>query len=290
MVSVQRFIYPTSLREALEALSAGRDKARALAGGTSLVFHRGRGTEALVDITRLGMDGIHERDGRYELGGCVRLQSVADAPLLRVPGLRALAEAAGAAGSRGIRNAVTLGGSVAGLKRWSDPPIALLALDAAVHVEGPRPREVALSDLLASHPLSTLEPGELITAILLEPPAPRTGSAFVKLGRTAVDYALTSAAAQVVLDRAGRCADVSLALGAVRPLPTDATNLASDLLDETPTEALLDEVAERIRAELDPGQDMRASADYLAHVAGITARDALSLALRRARQEDTDAP
>lgn len=287
MATVQRFIYPETLREALEALSAGRDKARAIAGGTSMVFHKGKGTEALVDITRLGMDRIEESDGRLELGGCLRLQRVADAQRLQAPGLMALAEAAGCAGSRGIRNAVTLGGSIAGYKRWADPPIALMALDAAVHLEGPNPREVALSDLLEKHPLSQLDPGELITAVLVDLPAARTGSAFVKLGRTAVDYALTSAAAQVVLDDGGQVADLSLALGGVRHLPTDGTELASELLEAKPTDSLLDQVAERITAEIEPGQDMRASAEYLARVAGVIARDALELALRRARQEDT---
>ncbi len=289
MVTVQRFIYPETLREALDALAAGRDKARAIAGGTSLVFHKGKSTEAFVDITRLGMDRIEESDGRLELGACARLQGVANAALLQSPGLVALTEAAAAAGSRGVRNAVTLGGSIAGYKRWSDPPIALMALGAAVHVEGPNPREVALSDLMVKHPASGLEPGELITAVLLDLPAARTGSAFVKLSRTAVDYALTSAAAQVVLDDEGRVADVSLALGAVRHLPTDATDLASELLDAESTDALLDQVAERITDEIEPGQDMRASTAYLARVAGVTARDALALALRRAGQEDSNA-
>ena len=92
-----------------------------------------------------------------------------------------------------------------------------------------------------------------------------------------------------MLDDAGRVADLSLALGAVRHLPTDATELASELLDAEPTEELLDQVAERITEEIEPGQDMRVSAGYLALVAGVTARDALALALRRAQQEDADA-
>jgi len=242
-----------------------------------------------VAITRLGLNRIEESDGQLELGGCVRLQAVADAALLQSPGLVALAEAAGCAGSRGVRNAVTLGGSIAGYKRWSDPPIALLALDAAVHIEGPTPREMALSDLMEKHPITQLAPGELITAVLVDPPSARTGSAFVKLRRTEVDYALTSAAAQVVLDNDGQVADVSLALGAVRHLPTDATELASELLEAEPTDALLDQVAARITDEIEPGQDMRVSVQYLAQVAGVTARDALALALRRARQEDPDA-
>ncbi len=289
MVTVQKFIYPTTLGEALEALSAGRGKARAIAGGTSLVFHRGRSTEAYVDITRLGIDRVESLEGRIEVGACARLGALAQGHDLLVPGLRALPEAAACAGSTAVRNAVTLGGSVAGYKRWSDPPIALLALDASVHLEGPDPRDVPLADLFSAHPLSKLAAGELITAVLLEPPGPRTGSAFVKLRRTAVDYALASAAAQVVLDEQGRVADLSLTLGAVRPLPTDATDLAGELLGAEPTEDLLAQVAERIAQEVEPGQDMRASKGYLARVAGVVAEDALATAAARAREEESDA-
>ncbi|MFH2010532.1 MAG: FAD binding domain-containing protein [bacterium] len=286
MVTLQRFIYPETLEEALSALAAGREKARPIAGGTSLIFKKGRGTETLVDITRLGLDTISVDEPGLVLGACARLQRLGDSPLVAVPSLRALGEAASRAGPRGVRNAITVGGNLAGYKRWSDTPIALMALGGSAHIAGPQPRQLRVSELLREHPLSQLEPGELITRILVPGPQPDVGSAFVKVSRTAIDYALVSAAARIALDEYGRCADVTLALGSVCHLPTDATPLTGELQGVEPSEELLNRVADRITEEIQPGQDMRASREYLARLAGVTARDALATALRRARGQD----
>ena len=67
MVNLERFVVPESLADALRLLAGGREESRALAGGTSLIFFRGKGTASLVDITRLGLDGV-KADGD-DLGG-----------------------------------------------------------------------------------------------------------------------------------------------------------------------------------------------------------------------------
>ena len=61
MQTVQRFVFPTDLDQATDLLATGREQARAIAGGTSLIFRRGRGFETLVDLSRLGLNRI-ERD------------------------------------------------------------------------------------------------------------------------------------------------------------------------------------------------------------------------------------
>ena len=288
MVTLERFIYPESLEEALAALAAGRDKARAIAGGTSLVFFKGRGMETLVDITRLGMADIGIDDGGdLVLGACARLQTIGNASDATAPAWVALAEAARTAGPMAVRNAVTLGGNVAGYKRWSDPPIALMALGATVEIAiaGADSRTVTVTELMQKHPLTSLDAGELITRLRLPKRGAATGSAFVKFARTAIDYALLSAAAQVTLDEAGRCVAASLALGAVRQLPVDASEIAGALVGEAPTDEALDRLAGRVQQEVDPGEDMRASKEYLAEVSGVIARDAVARAVARARGE-----
>jgi xanthine dehydrogenase YagS FAD-binding subunit len=86
----------------------------------------------------------------------------------------------------------------------SDPAVAFAALDAVFATERPEGgRRIAATEL---HPLPAppwphhvLEPGELITAIELPPPAPR--SAYVKVReRESYEYATVSAAAVVELD------------------------------------------------------------------------------------------
>jgi carbon-monoxide dehydrogenase medium subunit len=134
-----------------------------------------------------------------------------------------------------------------------------------------------------------LTPGELITRIRIPGPPAGAGSAYVKVGRTAIDYALVSAAARVVLDDAGRCTDASLVLGAVRPLPTSVDWIAETLRGKAPSREVLQSVADRLRSDITPGADMRVSAEYLSDLTSVVACDALARATRRARGEETNA-
>ncbi|MDY0001008.1 MAG: FAD binding domain-containing protein [Polyangia bacterium] len=288
MVTLREFIYPSTLEQALTALEGGRESARALAGGTSVIFFRGQGTAALVDITRLGLDEIAEEGDDLVLGACVRLQRLARAPEVRSPGLRALAEAAAVAGPRAVRNVVTLGGNVVGYKRWSDTPNALLALGARVELAraGCPPRVLPLADLYTKHPQTLLAPGELVTRFRLPLPGARVGSAYLKLAHTRVDYALVSAAARVSLGEDGQVVDASLVIGALEHLPAKQGWVEGMLRGNKLDKEVLDGVAERVRETLKPAADMRASAHYLKEVAGVTARDALERAARLARGEE----
>lgn len=288
MVTLREFVYPESLEQALTALAAGREAARALAGGTSLIFFRGQGTAALVDITRLGLDEMAEEGETIVLGACARLERLARSPLLAAPGLRALAEAAAVAGPRAVRNAVTLGGNVVGYKRWSDTPNALVALGAHAEVAraGAPPRDLSVTELFAKHPQTVLGQGELVTRFRLPRAGHRVGSAYVKFAQTRIDYALVSAAARVSLAESGEVAEASLVIGAAETLPRPQAWVGEWLRGQPPTEEALDRIAGQVREVLAPAADMRASADYLKAVAGATARDALDRAIRRAREEE----
>lgn len=295
MVTLKKFVYPESLEEALEALAGGRESARPLAGGTSLIFFRGKGTEALVDITRLGLDRLEVEDDVLLLGAGLRLSQLGASPLLDEPGLLALGEAARRAGSQAVRNAATLGGNVVGYKRWSDTPNALVALGARVEVAraGVPLRTLSIDELFAKHPQTVLEPGDLLTRFMVPRPPPRAGSAYVKFGQTRVDYALASAAARVVLDDVGRCVEASVVIGAVEHLPVKHLPalpgwLGEILLGERLTRELLSRVGTRARETVQPASDMRASGDYLRELAGVVVQDALGLAAQRALGEETN--
>ena len=288
MVTLERFVVPDSLEDAIALLAEGRQAARALAGGTSLIGFHGKGTAALVDITRLGLDRIQATDDGLEIGACARLQKIADSPLLAEPGLAALADAASGAGPRPVRNAVTLGGNVVGYKRWSDTPAALLVLDAQVVVAGPgdtsdtRP----VGTLFSAHPQTVLEAGQILTVFRLPPPGDATGSSYVKFGKTRVDYALAGAAARVTLDETGQCVDVALVVTAVERLPRRLDEAVAPLRGHHLDDDALSALQERVRQLLKPAADMRASAEYLADLGATVAADALSRAAARARGEE----
>jgi xanthine dehydrogenase YagS FAD-binding subunit len=107
----------------------------------------------------------------------------------------------------------------------SDMCVALAALDAVVHLRSAAGvRAVALTDLHllpGDHPEreTVLEPGELITAVELPPPALDGPSTYRKVrDRSSYAFALVSIAAAVELD-GDTVSDVRLALGGVAPKP-----------------------------------------------------------------------
>src|SRR4051812_11850486 len=107
----------------------------------------------------------------------------------------------------------------------SDMAVALVALDARVHLHGRGgARDLAVTDL---HRLPGDEPqrdtvlahGELIEAVELPLPAPGTRSAFRKVReRASFAFALASVAAALAVED-GRVRDVRLGLGAVAHVP-----------------------------------------------------------------------
>ena len=116
----------------------------------------------------------------------------------------------------------------------SDTAVALSALDARLETAGPNgSRELAMGQFFAGPGLdmlreNVLEPGELITCILLPNNAPER-SVYLKVReRESGDFALVSVAAALSLDGEGAGATIRqarIALGGVSPIPYRATEV-----------------------------------------------------------------
>lgn len=123
----------------------------------------------------------------------------------------------------------------------SDMCVALVALDAVVHLRGPGgERAVPVADF---HTLpgdrpdieSVLGHGELITAVALPATARAARSRYVKLrDRAAFAFALASAAVALEL-RGGTIASVRIALGGVATKPWRAQAAEAALIGQPPT-------------------------------------------------------
>jgi xanthine dehydrogenase YagS FAD-binding subunit len=107
----------------------------------------------------------------------------------------------------------------------SDMCVAMAALEATIHVTGPKGgRSIAIADfhLLPAetpHKETVLEPGDLITHVTLPPPEPGSKSLYLKLrDRASYEFALASAA--VVINVAdGKITRARVALGGVGAKP-----------------------------------------------------------------------
>ncbi len=140
----------------------------------------------------------------------------------------------------------------------SDMCVALAALDAIVHVQGRSgPRSLALTEL---HRLpggqpqieTTLEPGDLITAIELPALAWAARSTYRKVrDRASYAFALVSVAAALDLD-GGTVRDVRIALGGVAHKPWRAMTAEAALRGKPATEAHFRAAAEAELADAAP--------------------------------------
>lgn len=137
----------------------------------------------------------------------------------------------------------------------SDMAVAMMALDATVEIEGDDGtiRAVELRNfyvLPGSTPdiETVLNPGDLITAVVL--PAPQTGTHLYRKVRDRASYAfaLVSIAAVVQMEN-GKFTSISLAFGGLAPKPWRNIALENMLLGQTPSEALFDRAADILLAD-----------------------------------------
>jgi xanthine dehydrogenase YagS FAD-binding subunit len=117
----------------------------------------------------------------------------------------------------------------------SDLAVALVALDAALEVRGPRGRRTVLLDELYRLPAGTphietvLEPGEVITAITVPPSAAARRSHYLKVrDRASFEFALVAAAVVLEMD-GGRIRQARVALGGVGTKPWRVRQVESAL-------------------------------------------------------------
>ncbi|TDA69695.1 MAG: hypothetical protein D9V47_04845 [Clostridia bacterium] len=171
----------------------------------------------------------------------------------------------------------------------SDLVPALVAIGARVEVQSASgSRLLAVKDLYRADGAAphTLEPGEILTHILLPPCPAGTGSAFIKLARRqTLDFALVNVAAVISLAEDGRtCREASAAVSGsvVAPTPLPVKQLEGREI----TTWLLDEVAgEAVKAMgfVTYAGAMDVPAGYRRQVAGVLLRRSLEQAWERAR-------
>ena len=194
-----RYARATDLAHALELL--GEPDAKAIAGGQSLIpvmKLRIARPSLVVDISRLELREIAERDGELHIGPLATWADLAD---VTHPGLEAIAECARGIGDLQVRNLGTIGGSVVHADPASDMPAALLALGARLVVQSPSgSREVLVAEALVGPFTTSLGPQELVIDIVVPLPAPGSASAYEAVEHPASGFALVGAAALTSAD------------------------------------------------------------------------------------------
>ena len=274
------YLRPETVEAAVAAMVDG--EARALAGGTDLVPQMREGrrrASRIVDLKHIGeLTAIAVRpDGGVTIGAAATATTVSRHPTI-ASAYPAVASSARLIGGVQVQNRASLGGNICNAAPSADAVPALLAHDARALIAGPGGRrEAALSELSRGPGRTTLAPGELLVAIMLPSPKPRSAAAYLRFTpRREMDIAIAGAAAWIALDGAGAIAAAHIVLASVAPTAIRAPSAEAKLIGEKPTPELMAEAGRLAAQDARPISDTRGSADYRRTLVSVLTTRALT--------------
>jgi carbon-monoxide dehydrogenase medium subunit len=285
----QEYKQPTSLGEAIKALSTATGPVMPIAGGTDLLLDLKQGRHSpvhtLVDLTRVAeMTALELREGGLFIGAAVSVNRIALDPLVRMHA-QALVEACNLIAGPQVRNTATLGGNVAHALPAADGTIALTALDAQAEVAGiSSSRRMPFTSLFLGPGKSAIKKGEeLIVGFHLPQIKKGQASCFKRIMRPqGVALPILNCAVWVERDK-DVVKYIHIAVGPGDATPFLATQAEKAMRGHSfnensiklTIEAMLEQVQFRTSAR-------RATAEYRRHIVTGLFRDTLVTAWNRA--------
>ena len=279
----QSFEYtaPKTIDEALALLAEG---AKPLAGGMSLIPMmklRLASPEHVVDVGRIaGLNTIREADGKLHIGANATHYDVESSALLQGK-CPLLAETAAAIGDIQVRNRGTLGGSVAHADPSADYPAALQALEAGIVLTSASgARTVSAADFFVDTFTTALEPGELVTEVVVPVEAGLTGTSYQKFLQSASGFAVVGIAARVRRE-GGRITLARIGVTGVSGTSYRALKAEQALEGKAGSDADIAAAAALVGDGVEASADLHASAVYRMHLAANYAARAIRAALAK---------
>jgi len=271
-----------SVQEALALLAQYGDDAKLLAGGHSLIpvmKLRFAAPAHLIDIGRIpALSAISDGGANVHVGATARHADVAASPIVRTR-VPLLAEVTAHIGDPLIRNMGTIGGSIAHADPAADLPAAMLALGTSLVLAGPSgTRTVAADDFFTDVFTTALQPGEMLTEVVVPVPGAGSGAAYEKLPDPASGYAIVGVAVQLQV-RDGAIASVRVGMTGLGPMPMRLAGVESALAGTAASTAAIAAAAARAGDGLSFDDDVRGSAAYKLNIARVYVRRALVRAM-----------
>jgi len=270
---------PSTLEEACGLLD-GADDVKAVAGGTALLTLIRHGIfipKTLVNLKKIkGADGIDfDAQTGLSIGALANIYDVESSALV-CEHCPVLAEACHVVANIRIRNMATIGGNLAHGDYQSDPPTALVALDASVELMSRSGvRRLKLTEFLRGSYETALEAGELLSAIIVPPPAGLRGS-YIKFTAGSSEERPCAGIAVLTNIQEGVCRELRLAVGAVSPKPERVHKAEEMARGEKLTPALIGAISAEASRAGEAIDDLRGLADYKRHLVGVLVRRAVS--------------
>ncbi|MGJ7043302.1 carbon-monoxide dehydrogenase medium subunit [Shinella sp. BE166] len=285
-----RYIRPSSLKEAVGLLVEASGRAAILAGGSDLLVRMKGGfiePELIIDIKSIDALGhVIENDEGFVIGAAVPCAVLGENAALRRawPGV---VEGAKLIGSKQVQGRCTIVGNLCNASPAADGVPALVTAGAKALIRGPAgSRTIAVEMIPVGPGRTSLAPGEIIEAILLDKRRPRSGDAYQRFTpRTEMDIAVISAAVNLTLDDHGVVESARVALGAAAPTVLLVEEAARILVGSRIDDGTLNRLAEACSDACRPIDDKRGTVEFRKKVAGVLAKRVALTAYQRAGQK-----
>ncbi len=288
MLVLKPFEYfePKTVEEAVQILSMHGEKAKVLAGGIDLVprmRQRKIRPEYVVSLQKIpGLDYIESNGTGLRIGALTTLSSI-ELSLVVQRDYMVLYEAIQAIASRQIKNMSTAVGNLCVATPASDVAPALSVLGSELRIASTAgERTIPIESLFVGVNQTSLQPGEIITEIMVPGSPAATGGAFLKLVRTLTDCAKVNVAVTVTITN-NTCQEARVALGSVAPTLIRARKAEETLKGKQLDREVIEAAAQAAAEEAKPITDVRSTAEYRKEMTRVLVRRAIEKALERAK-------
>jgi carbon-monoxide dehydrogenase medium subunit len=263
------YIRPASLMEASRFLAQHAGEARPLTGGTDIFVRMRDGIwrdRYLVDVKHLdGADQLRfDPDQGLTIGAAVNMNRVlsSEEALQYYP---LLSEACRSVASYQLRTRATVVGNICNASPAGDTIGACLVLGGVLNVHGVEGyRKVPLPGLFLGPGKTTLQPGDIVTAIQFPLPPKKSTGKYIKLGRnTKSDLAIIGVTVLGYPDSTVSSGySFLVALASVAPVPLMVTEVREFLATCPPNPEAFKQAARVAENACNPIDDVRGSARY----------------------------
>jgi len=287
MFDIKNILEPETISEALEMLKSN-SSLKIIAGGTDVLIRIRDG--ALKEAELLSLRRVKELDsiemlgdGTISIGPMCPFSKIFRSDIINGY-MPVLGEAAVSIGGPQLRNMATIGGNVCNGAVSADSAPTLFASNAVLKLQSTlETRMVKIQDFYVGPGKVSLEPGEILTAILItkENYEGMSGNYIKHSNRKAMDIAMLSVAV-ICKIKEGKFKDLRIALGVAAPTPIRCNEAEAYGKDKDITEENIKEIASLALKSSKARDSWRGSKAYREHLIEVLTQRAIKEAIKRA--------
>lgn len=275
------YVAPTTVDDAVRALSEAGEDAKVIAGGQSLLpvlRMRLAAPSKLIDLGRIAaLRGVRE-DGASLVIGAMTTHYEVQRDALVAEHAALLTAATDKVADPQVRHRGTFGGSLAHADPAADLPAAALALDAEMVVHGMDGRRtVPAAEFFTDFFTTALRPGELLVEVRV-PKKTGWSAHYEKFNRVAQAWSIVAVAATVRVEGSS-IAEARVGLANMAATPVRATAVEQALVGQPATAETIKAAAAHAAEGTSPATDGDGDAAYRQHLVQVLTSRAVAAAV-----------